>query len=205
MDEFPIGMPYPDWDLSALDEELEDLLANDASIYDANYVIGNMSESMLMTILAPDFVSASIFLVCAGTVPFLCVGLFRQVYVEKSVCLLASSLIRIIFGTTWSPNEEEGAMEVSIGAAARQDTVQTLAHKAKDAGVVYAFKGLESLDEMLSFILFYELYLCTCHMEARKQKMSQFVKKHCLLLSPPFRCMLQKSLALSSQTTGGMT
>ena len=68
-------------------------------------------------------------------------------------------------------------MEVSIGAAAHHNTVQSIAERAKDAGVLYAFRGLESLDEMLSFILFYELYLCTCHMEARKQKMSQFVKQ----------------------------
>ena len=176
MNEFPIGVPSRGLDLLGLHEELEELLTNDASIYDDNDADERMFDSMLTAVMTPDIVSVVFSLVYVGSIPFLCVGLYRQIYLAKSVSLFASSLIRIISSVNQAP-EEWAVMGDSAGDTVRQINDQTVAHKAKDVGVLFAVGPLHSLNGMLSFILFYELYLCTCRMEARKQNILQFVKK----------------------------
>ena len=177
MDEFPFGANIDGIDLMELEQEMEDLLANDESIYEDNEVEGRMMAPMKNA--APEIASAVVFFASAASLPFLCVGLFRHVYLTKCIVLLLSSIIKVIHYFVTTVGDMDGRAQVVKGVAdpEPEESAKSINRKAQAFGFSFAFRTSSSLDEILSFFLFYELYQCTCHMEARTQSVSRFAQK----------------------------
>ena len=177
MDDFPIGIDFGGYGFEELEEELEDMLENDASIYDDND-LGTQTSEMAIRITVPAIVSSALFLVSAGSMSFLSVGLFRHIYVAKSIALFVSSMISITFLLSAEPNDKDGRSPLSSEATTgRQRINYGVAKRMRGQGFQFAIKTFGSLDEVLTFFVFYELYMCTCQMEARMQCILPFAKK----------------------------
>ena len=173
MDEFPFGTNMNGFDLLELEQELEELLANDESVYEDNEVEGRLMAPLQTA--APEIASAAVFFTCAMPLPYLCVGLFRHVYLTKCLVLFASSMLQVMNYLLTTMSNIDGRTKVSIGVVNHQEAF--VGEKGKGFGFHFAFRTLSSLDEILSFFLFYELYQCTCHMKARVHTLLRFAKK----------------------------
>ena len=109
---------------------------------------------------------------------FLSAGLFRHVYVAKSIALFVSSMIAIIYICTMALDVGDDPIHQSSETKNGFDIDDNgIAHHFGVKGFLFAYRTFGSLDEILSLFVFYELYMCTCHMEARTQSILRFAKK----------------------------
>ena len=177
MAEFPIGVPTH-WNGKDVEEYLEDIesLLSENGIYDDN---GEVSKGSVLGAMAPDIAFLFFYLVSMVGTPWLCIGIFRHIYITKAGLFVVSSTLHILEIALKDQGEKKEKFYSD-----HHDLFSThqpeISHSALTSGLL-AFtifsEMFRLLDEILTFLLIYELYLCTSKMEVKKYRISTLIKK----------------------------